>query len=96
TLPPGPPTTAPPSRPTATYSTAGGTVTVACDGYFIDLVSATPKVGYRASVVTGGPYYVEVHFRRGGQDVPIWAFCMGQPVRVDTPGAGGWWPWSPS
>lgn len=78
-----PPTTQAPQRPTATYSTPGGVVTVACTGYFfIDLVSATPSNGYAVRVATAGPYYVEVHFIRGGEDMPVWAYCLGQPVRA--------------
>lgn len=81
--PSGPPPTQPPPQPTASYSTAGGVVTVACNGYFfIDLISATPRHGYRVDVVSGGPYYVEVHFVRAGQDEPVWAFCLGQPIRT--------------
>lgn len=82
TQPPRPPTSQPPQRPTATYSTAGGDVTVACKGYVIDLVSATPNKGWAVDVVTAGPYYVEVHFLRGGQDEPLWAYCLGDPVRA--------------
>jgi hypothetical protein len=92
TSPVSPPTTPPPSKPTATYSTAGGVISVSCNGYFIDLMSATPANGFAARVITGGPYYVEVHFVRPGRDVPIWAFCMGTPVRIDAPGANGRWP----
>ncbi len=84
TQPSSPATTQPPSRPTATFSTAGGVVTVACNGsFFIDLVSATPRNGYAVNVATPGPYYVEVHFIRAGQDDPIWAFCLGQPIRAN-------------
>ncbi len=80
--PVSPPTTLVPPRPTATYPTPGGVVTVACSGFFIDLVSATPANGYAANVVSRGPYYVEVHFVRAGSDEPLWAFCLGQPVRA--------------
>ncbi len=78
-----PPTTQAPKGPTATYSTAGGVVTVACrNSFFIELVSATPNNGYSVNVVTGGPYFVEVHFVRAGRDEPVWAYCLGQPVRA--------------
>ncbi len=80
---PSPPTTQGPQRPTATYATAGGVATVACvDGFFIELVSATPANGYSAKVVSSGPIYVEVHFVRSGRDEPLWAFCVGQPIRA--------------
>ena len=82
TQPPSPPTTEGPRRPTATYSTAGGVATVACDGFLIQLVSATPNNGYAVNVVSGGPYYVEVHFVGRGQDAPLWAFCLNQPIRA--------------
>ena len=85
--PTAPPTTQAPSRPTATYSTAGGVVRVACDGFFIQLLSATPNDGYRAVVTTRGPVNVEVHFVRFSQDVSVKAICFGQPIRYyeDTP-----------
>jgi len=66
----------------ATYSAPGGVATVACSGVLIELVSASPTNGWAVSVVSGGPYYVEVHFIRGGQDTPIWAFCLNQPIRA--------------
>jgi len=67
----------------ATYSTAGGAVTVVCRNSFsIDLVSATPNNGYAVNVVTAGPYYVEVHFVRAGRDAPVWAYCLGRPVQA--------------
>ncbi|HWC12407.1 MAG TPA: hypothetical protein VG455_14450, partial [Acidimicrobiales bacterium] len=81
----GPPTTQAPARPTATFSTAGGVVTVGCTGpfnFFAELVSARPSNGYAVRVVSTGPYYVEVHFVRPGRDEPLWAFCVGQPVRA--------------
>jgi hypothetical protein len=41
-------------------------------------------------VASPGPYYVEVHFVRGGQDEPLWAYCLGQPIRAygGAPGPG--------
>jgi hypothetical protein len=84
--PPSPPTTQAPQRPTATYSTPGGSVTVGCTGpflFFVELVSATPRNGYSVNVVSAGPYYVEVHFVRPGRDEPVWAYCIGQPIRAD-------------
>ena len=89
TVPPAPTNAAPtspsapqpPSRPSATYSTSGGVVRVACNGFFIDLVSAIPNSGYSVKVVAGGPANVEVHFLRAGQDVSVKAVCFGQPIR---------------
>ena len=85
TRPASPPTTAPPGRPTATYSTAGGVARVACTGPFnflVELVSATPNNGYAVRVVNPGPYYVEVHFVRPGRVEPLWAYCLGEPMRA--------------
>jgi hypothetical protein len=85
TRPSSPPTTQARLRPTATYSTAGGSATVGCTGpfyVFVELVSATPANGYAVNVVSAGPYYVEVHFVRPGRDEPLWAYCLGQPVRA--------------
>lgn len=74
-----PPTQAP--RPTATYSTPGGVVGVACNGFFIDLISAIPSNGYAVEVVAGGPVNVDVHFRRAGQELSVKVVCFGQPIR---------------
>jgi hypothetical protein len=85
TRPSSPPTTQAPQRPTATFSTAGGSATVGCSGpfyFFADLIAATPNNGYAVNVVSAGPYYVEVHFVRPGRDEPLWAYCLGQPVRA--------------
>ena len=95
--PPTTPTTAPGARPaprpvsppptqagpraTATYSTAGGVVGVACNGFFIDLISAIPSNGFAVEVVAGGPVNVDVHFRRAGQDLSVKVVCFGQPIR---------------
>ena len=81
TRPAGPPTTQGPPRPTATYSTVGGVVRVACSGLFIELISAIPSNGYAVNVVAGGPVNVEVHFTRSGQDLSVKAVCFGQPIR---------------
>jgi hypothetical protein len=77
------PTTTAPAPPTATYSTSGGVVRVACNGFFISLISAIPSNGYSANVVARGPAKVEVHFVRPGDDQPIWAACFGEPIRYD-------------
>lgn len=68
-------------RPTATYSTSGGVVRVACNGFFIELISAIPSNGYAVNVVSGGPGNVDVHFVRPGQDLSVKAVCFGQPIR---------------
>jgi len=54
---------------------------VACNVYFIDLVSAIPNNGYTVNVVSGGPANVEVHFVAPGQDLSIRAVCFGGPIR---------------
>lgn len=78
-----PPTTQAARPHTATYSTTGGVVSVACTNYFfIQLLSATPANGYAVDVVTPGPGFVEVHFLRAGQDVAVRAFCLGEPTRI--------------
>ena len=76
-----PPTTQAPARPTATYSTAGGVVRVACDGLLIQLLSATPADGWSTVVVDRGPITVEVRFVRFGQVATVKAVCFGQPIR---------------
>ena len=81
-----PPVTAPPSTQapaanTATYPTPAGVVRVACDGFLIRLLSATPADGWSAVVVAGGPLNVEVRFLRLAQVATVRAFCLGQPIR---------------
>jgi hypothetical protein len=73
---------APEPRPTATYSTPGGAVRVACDGIFIELISAIPASGYEADVVSGGPGNVDVRFAGPDQEEEsVKAVCFGQPIR---------------
>jgi len=79
--PPSPSTTLASRQPTATYSTSGGVVRVACNGVFIDLISAIPTNGYAVKVVAGGPANVDVHFLGAGQDQSVKAVCFGQPIR---------------
>ncbi|MGI8809780.1 MAG: hypothetical protein ACR2KK_18460 [Acidimicrobiales bacterium] len=81
TRPASPPTTQTSPVPTATYSTSGGAVRVACDGFFIKLISAIPSNGYAVNVVAAGPVNVEVHFVRSDRDVSVKAVCFGQPIR---------------
>nr|MDQ3642770.1 hypothetical protein [Actinomycetota bacterium] len=81
TRPAAPPTPQPSARPSATYSTSGGVVRVACDGFFIELISAIPSNGFAVDVVARGPANVEVHFVRSGQDLSVKAVCYGQPIR---------------
>ncbi len=74
-----PPTQAP--APTATKSTKGGEVTVACTGpSTIRMISATPSDGYQVDRnVTAGPYFVQVSFI-GEENVTVKAACaFGQP-----------------
>ena len=81
---PGPVSPASPpvgSRPSATYSTDGGVVTVECTGVFIDLVSAIPSNGYTANVVADGPENVHVRFVGSGQELSVKAVCSGEPIR---------------
>jgi len=56
-------------------------VGVACNGFFIDLISAIPSNGFAVEVVAGGPVNVDVHFRRAGQDLSVKVVCFGQPIR---------------
>ena len=69
------------SRPSATYSTDGGVVRVACTGVFIDLVSAIPSNGYTAKVVADGPENVDVRFVGSGRELSVKAVCSGEPIR---------------
>ncbi len=81
---PGPVSPASPpagSRPSATYSTDGGVVRVACTGVFIDLVSAIPSDGYAVNVVADGPENVDVRFVGSGQELSVKAVCSGEPIR---------------
>ena len=78
-----PPTTQPSPNPTATYSTAGGTVTATCSGYFIRLVSATPTDGYAVEVLDRGPATVDVHFTGRGAEIQVRVVCFGgAPLRI--------------
>jgi hypothetical protein len=71
-----PPPTAPPGA-TATYSTDGGAVGVACTGFnSIRLVVALPNDGYQAIVTSGGPYFVQVNFVGHGRNLPVGAACV--------------------
>jgi hypothetical protein len=74
-------TTQPSGPNSATYSTAGGVVGVACSGFFITLQYAIPANGFAADVTARGPANVEVHFVRPGQDLSVKAVCFGRPIR---------------
>jgi hypothetical protein len=80
-------TTKPPARPvptttvappgTATYSTGGGIVAVACTGFnSIRLVAALPNDGFQAIVVSGGPFGVQVGFHAPGRNISVSAACF--------------------
>ncbi|PZS16505.1 MAG: hypothetical protein DLM54_11105 [Acidimicrobiales bacterium] len=56
-------------------------VSVACNGFFIELTSAIPANGYSVKVVSGGPANVDVHFLATGQDISVKVVCFGQPIR---------------
>lgn len=76
------PTTVPaPARPTATYATPGGMVTVSCDGLLISLLAAIPVNGYSVQVRVNGPVNVDIAFVGGGQQHTVKAVCFGQPIR---------------
>jgi hypothetical protein len=77
--PVGPPASQ--AGPSATYSTDGGVVRVACTGVFIDLVSAIPSDGYSVNVVADGPENVDVRFVGSGQELSVKAVCSGEPIR---------------
>jgi hypothetical protein len=68
---------------TATFSNAGGAVTVACTSFdTIRLVAALPNDGYQAVVVSSGGFYVQVNFVSGGTTLSISAACVfGQPFQ---------------
>ena len=54
---------------------------MACNGLFIDLVSAIPSIGYTVKVVAGGPGNVDVRFLGYGQEHSVKAACFGGPFR---------------
>ena len=66
----------------ATFFTIGGTVTVACLGSTISLVSASPAQGYALAVHNAGPNAVDVAFDGQTQSSFVHAFCLnGRPAR---------------
>ena len=54
---------------------------MACDGFFIELISAIPSNGYSVKVVAAGPGNVDVRFLRSGRELSVKAACFGQPFR---------------
>jgi len=106
TRPVSPPTTKPPGHPvapttttaptgaTATFSTKGGSVAVACTSFStIRLVAALPNDGYQVFLVSGGPSFVDVNFIGGGNNYALAMVCFfGQPIQFvkghTPPGAG--------
>lgn len=78
---------------TATYSTGGGIVAVACTGFnSIRLVAALPNDGFQAVVISGGPFGVQVSFVAPGRNISVSAACFfSQPfeyTRGQTPPSG--------
>lgn len=81
-----PTSTAPPST-SRTFSTAGGSVTVSCQGSAISLVAATPQDGYAVTVSNAGPEEVEVHFTSDRNESEVKATCVGgQPTLAGSDG----------
>jgi hypothetical protein len=82
-------TVAPPVGGTATYSTDGGVVAVACTGFStIRLVAALPNDGYQAVVISTGPTFVAVNFANGARNRLVGAACaFGVPFEY-TKGSG--------
>jgi hypothetical protein len=70
---------------TATYSTGGGVVAVACTSFnTIRLVAAAADDGYQALVFSGGPQFVAVNFVGMGHNYPVAAACVfGQPFEFN-------------
>jgi len=72
-------------------------VGVACNGFFIELVSAIPNNGYAVTVVASGPGNVDVRFVGRDEELSVKAFCFGEPIRYyeqspaanQTPGPAG-------
>ena len=94
--PPAPTTTTTlaPVGGTATYSTNGGVVAVACTGFnTIRLVAALPNDGFQALVLSSGPFFVQMNFIGPGTNIPVGAACVfGQPFQYSkgqTPAASG-------
>lgn len=56
-------------------------VRVACNGFYIELLSAIPANGYQVNVVAGGPANVDVRFVGSSGEVSVKAACFGQPFR---------------
>jgi hypothetical protein len=90
-LPAGTPPTSPAATPTtirtgvsprtATFSDAGGTITVRCTTDGIELVSASPADGYRDEGGSAGPTRVSVTFLGRDASYRIDARCSGgEPV----------------
>ncbi|MDQ6616728.1 MAG: hypothetical protein M3083_18780 [Actinomycetota bacterium] len=86
-----PPTTVAPTGASATYSTDGGSVAVACaSATSIQLVAALPADGFQAVVTTGGPFFVQVNFVGQGRNIPVSAVCFfALPFQLNKGGIGG-------
>jgi hypothetical protein len=81
-------TTAPAVGGSATYSSPGGVIAVACTAFdTIRLVAALPYDSFQAVVINAGPYYVEVNFAGNGANYPVFAACFfGQPFQFNQNG----------
>ncbi len=77
-------TTTPPTQSTtATFSAAGGVVTVSCTGTSARLVSASPTGGYKMDVSEAGPEKVAVSFESGDRESEIAARCVSGRPRLE-------------
>jgi len=75
------PSTVAPVVNTASFSRAGGVVTMSCRGEAASLVSATPNQGYTVLVSNPGPEAVEVTFSSSSNDSEFHGHCVnGQPA----------------
>ena len=73
--------TSTPSSTTVSFNSAGGVVTISCQGAVASLVSATPNQGYTVAVMNSGPEEIEVKFASSSRDSEFHGRCLdGQPA----------------